>query len=180
MSEDIAKYELFLERNKPVIHHVSLYYARGNSDCFNDLMQEIAIVLWKEFKRYGWLRISDPVAEKAWTFRVANRAALRYMKKNEWKHDTEVLVEERVLQEYGFDMDEETLFRSEMLMQLIAQLKSRDREIAMLFLDSLPNAEIATRMGMSEPAVKTRISRMYQRLRKIYLKNEKERFRNKL
>ena len=82
MSEDIAKYELFLERNKPVIHHVSLYYARGNSDCFNDLMQEIAIVLWKEFKRYGWLRISDPVAEKAWTFRVANRAALRYMKKN--------------------------------------------------------------------------------------------------
>lgn len=173
MSVDIAKYELFLERNKSVIHHVCLYYARENIDCFNDLMQEIAVVLWHEFKRYGWLRISGSAAEKAWTFRVASRAALRYMKKNEWRHDAEVLVEERVLQEYGFDMDEETLFRNEMLMQLIAQLKSRDREIAMLFLDNCSYADIASRMGMSEAAVRTCMSRIYQRLREIYLGNRK-------
>lgn len=122
-------------------------------DWAKDLTQETFITVWQKFSQYR-----GEAAIGTWIFRIAVNTCLRQLEKSKriaWT-DLNFHLEERP--------HEETETQMRLLYQCISELSETDRLIISLELEDLPQAEIATIVGLSETNVRVRIHRIKQKL----------------
>jgi RNA polymerase sigma-70 factor (ECF subfamily) len=151
------QFERLFGQHAGILRKVAFGYARTENDR-RDLMQEIALQVWRAYPRY-----SPERPFSTWMYRVALNVAISFLRKNtrsgraavpfdELKHDT--------AQETS-----ETEERVELLQSLIEQCQPLDRALLLLYLDDCPYREIAAVLGLSETNVATKLSRLKEQLR---------------
>lgn len=162
------RFKQLIDRNKRIISHVCILYAGGDGHLVEELRQEIAIALWKSFRG---LRSEE--AEKSWVYTVSRNTAITYMSKHVWRRH-EVLVDVDEMFGYvgcQYEIDEETLLLNDDLVRLMVVLSVSERQLLMYYLEGKNHRQIASVMGLSESAVGTRLSRIYDKLRSMHKQN---------
>lgn len=160
---DDDRFLALLEAHKRILYKVANAYCRERDDR-PDLIQEMAIELWRSFDRY------DPrQAFPTWMYRVAMNVAISFYRRSERRTRGHVSIDaiddalvdlgaaDRMLDSAGDDLRE--------LYRLIARLDPLDKALMILVLDGYGHEEIAAIAGLTPTNVATRISRIKQRMR---------------
>jgi RNA polymerase sigma factor (sigma-70 family) len=150
--------DALLHEHRRIVFKVAAVYARHAEDR-RDLAQDIALQVWRSFGRYDATR---PFT--TWLYRVALNVGLSHARR---ERDKPAMVGAEALDamEHGMAVVEPDE-RLALLARTIAALEPLERALALLYLDELSYAEIATVLGLSETNVGTRIARLKQRLRR--------------
>lgn len=150
-----------LEEHKKILYKVASSYCRNDTDR-QDLIQEIAVQLWRSFDRYD-----ERYRFSTWMYRIALNVAISfYRSESRRKRDT-VPAEDSILEiadARGSLEEDENL---QILQRLISQLDELDRALIILYLDGNRYDTIAEILGISETNVGTKINRIKQKLRDL-------------
>ena len=150
-----------LEEHKKILYKVASSYCRNNADR-QDLIQEIAVQLWRSFDRYD-----ERYRFSTWMYRIALNVAISfYRSESRRKRDT-VPAEDSILEiaDARGSLEEDENLR--ILQRLISQLDELDRALIILYLDGNRYDTIAEILGISETNVGTKINRIKQKLRDL-------------
>ena len=156
-----ADFERLLEQHSGIIRKVAYSYARDESDR-RDLMQEIALQLWRAFPRYTPAR---PFS--TWMYRIALNVSISFLRKHSRAGGETVEFDEakhEPVQESASSAEMEE--RIALLRQLIAKCQPLDRALLLLYLDDCSYREIASVLGLTETNVATKLSRLKERFRR--------------
>ncbi len=150
-----------LEQHKRILYKVASSYCRNAADR-QDLVQEMAVALWKSFSRYD-----DRQRFSTWMYRIALNVAISFYR-SEVRRTRHVLpsgdtVLELVAAAEPAAPDEGLL----VLQSLMRRLDELDRAILILYLDENSYDTIAGVLGISETNVGTKIGRLKQKLRAL-------------
>ncbi len=153
------RFEALLSQHKKILWKVANAYCKSVADR-PDLVQEIAVQLWRSFPRYD-----ERLRFSTWTYRIALNVAISFHRSEARRARHTVPAEESLLEiaadpPASVDPDLETLHR------FIAELEPLDRALVLLYLDGNPYDTIAQVLGISETNVGTKIGRIKQRLRR--------------
>jgi RNA polymerase sigma-70 factor (ECF subfamily) len=152
-----------ITRHRRLIHKVAYAYCRNASDR-EDLVQEIAIQLWRARDRY------DPrYRETTWIYRIALNVAISAYRRAR-RHAASLPLELAVtLAEPAAPTGDLAL-----LLACIAELGPLDRALVLLYLDDNDHAQIADVLGLSVTNVGTRLGRIKDRLRAAFARHSQE------
>ena len=155
-----AQFEKLLQQHAGIIRKIAIGYARTESDR-RDLMQEIAVQLWRAYPRYSAKR---PFS--TWMYRIALNVAISFLRKNTRPGRVTVPFDESVHDvAHEHSGPSEMQERIEMLQQLIANCRPLDRALLLLYLDDCSYREIAAVLGLTETNVATKLGRLKEQLR---------------
>jgi RNA polymerase sigma-70 factor, ECF subfamily len=124
-------------------------------DRAKDLMQETFISVWQNLPS---LRNEAHVG--TWIFRIATNNCLRLIEKDKRGKKTDLDIN---LPQIEHDSNEG---RFELLHRCIAELDETERIIISLVLEDLPQADIATIVGVSDNNIRVKIFRIREKLAK--------------
>lgn len=162
---DEKEFVRLLEKHGGIIRKVAAGYASSHADR-SDLMQEIALQLWKAYPRY-----SPERPFSTWMYRVALNVAISFLRRNTRRQTLP-------LDEIGHELvhdpahDPEMEERIVLLQQVIARREPLERALLLLYLDDHSYREIGTILGLSETNVATKLNRLKQQLRQELTKPE--------
>ena len=162
-----AQFERLLEEHAGIVRKIAFGYARTESDR-RDLMQEIALQLWRAYPRY-----SPERPFSTWMYRIALNVSISLLRRNtrpgretvpfdELKHDS--------AHEQSSSPEREE--RIATLQRLIDQCQPLDRALLLLYLDDCSYREMAAVLGLTETNVATKLSRLKEHLRRKLITNE--------
>ncbi|WP_185731478.1 RNA polymerase sigma factor [Larkinella rosea] len=152
-----------IAQHQKLIHSVcSLYYPLPEDR--KDLFQEIVLQLWKSYPTFNY---QSKVT--TWLYRVALNTVFARIRKEKSRPRNEPL-SEQIDQIPSADSDNVESSATQELYRAISQLSDEDKAIILLHLDEHSNDEIATMMSMSRTNVSTRMSRIKNRLSKLFKK----------
>jgi RNA polymerase sigma-70 factor (ECF subfamily) len=152
-----SEFTALITRHARLIHKIAFAYCRRASDR-DDVVQEIAAQLWRSRERF------DPrFRETTWIYRIALNVAISYYRR-ERRH-----VAEPVGEVEAEPPPEET----RTLLGFIEQLGALDRALVLLYLDGNDHAAIGEVLGISPSNVGTKLSRIKDKLRAAYAREEK-------
>ncbi|HUH50723.1 MAG TPA: sigma-70 family RNA polymerase sigma factor [Flavobacterium sp.] len=162
---DTDKTVQFLE---VILQHKGILYKVANSYCKNkedrkDLVQEIAIQLWKSFERYD-----HAYKYSTWMYRIALNVAISFYRK---EHSRQRISNSLSIDIFEFENTENDLEKEhnlQLLDQLIAKLNHLDKALLLLYLEEKNHAEIAEIIGITTTNVATKISRIKAKLKKEF------------
>ena len=157
-----------LEGNKKLIFKIANAYCRDREDR-KDLMQEIALQLWRAFPKY------DPqYALSTWIYRIALNVSISFYRK-ERKRKQKLDSGYEAILEWTAEEDEEEIMAGEIrfLHQFIAKLNPLDRALMILYLEENKQEDIAHILGISKTNVATKIYRIKKRLEKEFKRSKK-------
>lgn len=161
MSDTSAQaFDALLQRHRGIVHKVAGSYARGTEDRA-DLVQEIAVQLWRAWPGYDPSRCFS-----TWMYRIALNTAITFLRGEAQRRRHAVPLEEHVhdlADDHGFDPEAHERIR--VLQRFMATLGPLDRALLLLYLEERSGREIAEVLGIGESNVSTRIGRLKQRLR---------------
>ncbi len=155
------RFVALLEEHKRILYKVASSYCRNPADR-QDLVQEMAVALWKSFGRYD-----DRHRFSTWMYRIALNVAISFYRsevrrtRHTLPSGDSVLVLAAAVE--PSEPDEELL----VLQSLMRQLGELDRAILILYLDENSYDTIAGILGISETNVGTKIGRIKQKLRAL-------------
>ncbi|MEM9696884.1 MAG: RNA polymerase sigma factor [Myxococcota bacterium] len=137
----------------------------------DELLQEILLALWRSLGRFR-----GDASLRTWTFRVAHNVATSHVHraKRRPKWSAESADEEPAPLHLLPDTALEHHERLERLLAAIETLLPLDRQIILLYLEELPQAEIASITGLSLSNVATRLGRTKRKLAKTLATPRKE------
>ncbi len=144
----------FLEGQKRTLYKVAYIYCRDEEDR-RDLIQEMAIQLWRSFERFD-----GRSSLTTWTYRVAMNVAISHRRGEGRRIRGTVPLDLAIeLTDNGgmFGADDE---RSRVLHSLIDGLDAMNRALVLLYLDGFDHKEIAAMLGTSAGNVGTRLGRI--------------------
>src|SRR4051794_9595983 len=155
-----ATFQGLLERHQKMVFKVASTYCRNPEDR-RDLVQEIAVQLWRAFPRYDEGRRFS-----TWMYRIALNVAISSARR----------AGRREMQSLSRDGDvadpverpAELHERDEQVSALhgfIDRLDGLNRALLLLYLEEHSYREIAEVLGITETNVATKISRLKQRIR---------------
>lgn len=151
-----------LNQYQASIVKLCLLHTDRQPDNVKDLYQEIVYNLWKSFPRY--CGNSSP---HTWVYRIAlNTAYLQYRKRKRLPQF--VALNDALCDCIAESSDNELVNR---LYQLIDCLNPKEKALLSLYLEGIPQREIATFYHTSEAAINHRINRVKSKLK---LLNEHE------
>ena len=154
------RFEALLKEHRQIAFHVARMY-EGHPDDRHDLVQEICSQLWRAFPGYDEARRFS-----TWMYRVALNTGITHLRRAGARTDRFEPLSDELLEATGeIAPDPATGERLRELDALIAQLDPLSRALILLYLEERPYAEIAEILGISEPNVATKISRIKQRFR---------------
>ncbi len=147
-----------IRRNARLIHKIAYAYYRDATDR-EDVVQEIAVQLWRSRDRYD-----ERYRETTWVYRIALNVAISFYRR-ERRHregresiDTHAITIAAVPEaEPGEDV--------ELLRRCIDELGALDKALVVLHLDGNDHATIADVLGISVSNVGTKLGRTKDRLR---------------
>lgn len=126
-----------------------------------ELYQEILLALWRALPSFR-----GDASERTFVFRVAHNVAASHVRRIiRTPREGAQLSDE--FEAPGADADErlDARGRVEKLLEAIRYLPTLDRQIIMLYLEELPQQEIASVLGLSPSNVSTRLLRARKRLK---------------
>jgi RNA polymerase sigma factor (sigma-70 family) len=150
----------YLESCKKLIAKVARVYSHDSEEQ-KDLMQDIALQLWKAFPNYD-----NTYAVSTWTYRIALNTSISHLRKATTRSALQTKkYSEGELLEVQADTTDENL---EQLYRAIEQLKPVDKAIVVLQLEGCSNKEIAEVMGLSSSNISTRKLRIKEELKTYF------------
>jgi RNA polymerase sigma-70 factor (ECF subfamily) len=156
---DKKAFVTLIQENRKIIFKIC------NSYCINknerdDLAQEIVYQLWRSFSKFN-----PDLKFSTWMYRVALNTAISVYRKEKKINETieykEQLIE--LEEDVGESLEKER--QIDLLQKFIAELKTTDRLIIMLYLEEKSYAEMAEIVGITETNVATRINRIKDKLK---------------
>lgn len=147
-----------LQRSNRLIYKVCMLFTDRNPDDVRDLYQDIVCNLWEG--RNKW---RGTCSESTWHYRVAlNTAISQWRRRRQRPRIVELTPElvESLAEERGNSLVCE-------LYRRIDCLGKADKAVALLYLDGLSQAEMATVLGINAAAVGMRIMRIKKKLQTL-------------
>jgi RNA polymerase sigma-70 factor (ECF subfamily) len=136
----------------PKIFRVCMAYVNDYEQA-RDLTQETFIAVWLHLSSF---RSESQIS--TWIFRIATNNCLRAIERSKRTRTTELPIHLPIVQE---ETQEEEL---NFLYACIAELEETDRIIISLVLEELPQAEIASIVGLTEVNTRVKIHRIKDKL----------------
>ena len=150
-----------LKANHAPLKRLAASYTANASDR-DDLLQEIAIALWRALPRFR-----GECAERTFLFRIAHNRCITHLSK---RRDT-VSLDDAGIDPEDPQASSEALVADEQqrarFMQAIRGLPVIHREVLVLFLEGMDYGEIAAVVGISESNVGVRLNRARQKLKAL-------------
>ena len=146
--------------NQNIVHNVCRIYTT-NQDHHNDLFQEIAIQLWKNYSKFrGEAKFST------WMYRVALNTAISLYRKSTRTVKTKDFsdVSFKIASNDYDDTQDQQLTA---LYNAIRNLNDIDKALIFLYLEDKPYKEIAIALGISEVNARVKMNRAKDKLKKI-------------
>ncbi|WP_320054774.1 RNA polymerase sigma factor [uncultured Acetobacteroides sp.] len=159
MENDKQLFEQIFQKNRDRVFRLCCLYT-GDADQRKDLMQDIFIRVWESLDSYR-----GDAAMSTWIYRIALNTCLTHVRSLKRGLQTRSIPD-------GFDiLDTEPPTGMEPsvehLIRCINLLEPSDRTIIGLYLEDLPQREIADILGISEANIRVKIHRIKQRLSDI-------------
>ena len=148
------------DNNQNIVHKVCRIYTT-NQDQHNDLFQEIAIQLWKNYSKFrGEAKFST------WMYRVALNTAISLYRKSTRTVKTQDFsdVSFKIASNDYDDTQDQQLTA---LYNAIRNLNDIDKALIFLYLEDKPYKEIAIALGISEVNARVKMNRAKDKLKKI-------------
>lgn len=128
-----------------------------------DLLQEIRVAIWQALPRFR-----GDASERTWVYRIAHNVAISAsVRRRRRREDSLSDRSDPAHTPEAAYADNE---RREILIRAVRSLDGVDKQIVLLYLESLSNSEIGEIVGLSEGAVATRLSRARGRLAELVSK----------
>lgn len=151
------RYAEFVIRHEGLIFNLCLRHCGGRRDECADLVQEVALMLWRNFDRLD--SGSHPRQETRWVQWKVRTFLFNYSRHSRSSH---IILTDDLECAVAPDSGRE------MLLDLASRLDPDDRYLLLLRLDGYSNPEIADILGLSANTVSQRYRRMVNKLKKIY------------
>jgi RNA polymerase sigma-70 factor (ECF subfamily) len=146
-----------LRRHARLIHKIAYGYCRDAMDR-EDVVQEIALQLWRSRDRYD-----ERYAETTWIYRIALNVAISFHRRERRHREGGLSLDADVI-----PLEAEPIEPSEevqLLQSCIDELGALDKALVLLYLDGNDHASIAKVLGISVSNVGTKLGRIKGRLR---------------
>ncbi|MDR1346564.1 MAG: sigma-70 family RNA polymerase sigma factor [Bacteroidales bacterium] len=147
LTEDFIE---MLSQNEAVVYKICSFYATQTISR-DDLYQETVLALWK-----GYPKFRSESSITTWIWRIALNCCISVIR-TEKKHQQNISLTEvsiPLLESESMQQEIKELYRC------IAQLKTFDRTLILLWLEEKPYQEIAEITGLSVANVGTRLKRI--------------------
>lgn len=150
-----------LDEHRKILYKVANSYCRNPADR-QDLVQEIAVALWRSFDRYD-----DRFRFSTWMYRIALNVAISFHRSETRRSRNLVPAGESAL-EIAAVASESAAIDDELrlLNHFIERLEDLERALILLYLDGNSHETIAEILGISRTNVGTRIGRIKEKLRR--------------
>ena len=167
---DEARFLDLLQGHRGILYKVAFGYCRDREDRA-DLIQEMAMQLWRSFGRYdGRVKFST------WAYRVAMNVAISRFR-GEGRRVRDTLPLDELTQELAAadPLMEEAGDNMRVLRGLIDGLDELNRALVLLYLEGHTAEEIAEILGISAANVTTRVNRIRNELQRGFARLENPR-----
>jgi RNA polymerase sigma factor (sigma-70 family) len=167
---DGTRFLALLHEHRAILYKVAFGYCRNREDRV-DLVQEMAIQLWRSFGRYdGRVKFST------WAYRVAMNVAISHFR-GEGRRIRDTLPFDELAYELAADdpLAEEAGDNMRVLRRLIDGLDELNRALVLLYLEGHTSEEIAEIVGISPGNVTTRMNRVKNELQRGFARLENSR-----
>ena len=148
------RFKSIIDENRNRLARIARLYADGDAE---DLVQEILMQVWRSLPGY------DQKAKlSSWCYRIALNTAISWRRNatRAKRHPPENRVATDSLPSQTNVSNE-----AQLLGRFLDSLSEIDRAVLLMYLDDLTNEEIAESIGVSNGAIRTRISRIRDRLK---------------
>ena len=152
--ERAEQFQQILRENRARIGRIARVYGDLDSE---DLLQEILMQIWRAMPEY-----QQQASLGTWSYRIAINTAIT------WRRSLHRLKRRPPRQRLPPDeltSAMSTCHELDLLNRFMKSLSEIDQAVLVMYLDDFKNEEIATAMGVSEGAIRTRISRIRDRLK---------------
>ena len=147
------------EKNQNIVHKVCRIYTT-NQDQHNDLFQEIAIQVWKNYSKFrGEAKFST------WMYRVALNTAISLYRKSSRSIKTQDFSDVSFKIE-SVDYDDTKDQQLKALYTGIRELSDIEKALIFLYLEDKPYKEIAITLGITEVNARVKMNRAKDKLKK--------------
>jgi RNA polymerase sigma-70 factor, ECF subfamily len=155
-----GQFEQLMDAHAPALRRLCSAYRRDREDQ-QDLFQEIAVALWTALPRFR-----RDASERTWLYRIAHNVA--FTDSVRWRR--------RRSREVPFDEDPPSVSpensRRGDLLDAVRRLEPIERELALLYLEGLTTREIGDVLGIAEGNAAVRLTRLRQRLTRMFKAKE--------
>jgi RNA polymerase sigma factor (sigma-70 family) len=147
------------EKNQNIVHKVCRIYTT-NQDQHNDLFQEIAIQVWKNYSKFrGDAKFST------WMYRVALNTAISLYRKSSRSIKTQDFSDVS-FKIKSIDYDDTKDQQLKALYDGIRELSDIEKALIFLYLEDKPYKEIAITLGITEVNARVKMNRAKDKLKK--------------
>jgi RNA polymerase sigma-70 factor, ECF subfamily len=147
-----ARFDEVLDQYRGRLSRIALTYAGQESD---DLLQEILLQVWRALPGFA-----DRSSIGTWCYRIAINTAISWKRKAARKQ----------VERASSDLDrlpasvDTGANEAGLLKRFLATLGEVDQTILLMHLENVDHSEIAAALGVSDGAIRTRMSRLRQKL----------------
>lgn len=149
-----------IRRHRGLIHKVAYAYCRNAADR-EDVVQEVAVQLWRSRHRYD-----DRYKETTWVYRIALNVAISFHRRERRHREGREPLDARAItitiEEGPANGPGE---EAALLFRCIDDLLPLEKALVLLYLDGNDHASIADVLGISVSNVGTKLHRLKERLR---------------
>jgi len=146
-------------KNQNIVHKVCRIYTT-NQDQHNDLFQEIAIQVWKNYSKFrGEAKFST------WMYRVALNTAISLYRKSSRSIKTQDFSDVS-FKIKSVDYDDTKDQQLKALYDGIRELSDIEKALIFLYLEDKPYKEIAITLGITEVNARVKMNRAKDKLKK--------------
>ena len=149
-----ARFDAVLEQYRGRLGKIALTYAGQESD---DLLQEILLQIWRSLPTF-----EERSSIGTWCYRIAINTAISWRRKADRKR---IERSSDSLDQHASVHDSRGQEEAGLLKRFLATLGDVDQAVLLMHLENLSSLEIAESLGVSEGAVRTRMSRLRQKLK---------------
>ncbi len=156
---DATELTELIRRHARLIHKIAYAYCRNATDR-EDVVQEIAVQLWRARDRYD-----ERYRQTTWIYRIALNVAISFYRRERRHVERGLPIEEGALVavapvEPGEDV--------RLLLRCIDSLGALEKALVLLYLDGNDHASIAEVLGISVSNVGTKLGRIKDKLRAAF------------
>jgi RNA polymerase sigma-70 factor (ECF subfamily) len=154
---DADQFTCLLRRHAGLLHKVAYAYCRNAADR-EDVVQEMAIQVWRSLQRYD-----GRAKETTWIYRIAVNVAISFFRREGRHPERRLPIDEHAVTLAVPPTEPSDEVR--LLLSCIDELGPLEKALVLLYLDGHDHASIADVLGLSVSNVGTKLLRIKQRLR---------------
>ncbi len=163
MNPKEEKFRKIVEEQQQRIWNICRHYSRSDEDT-QDLQQEVLVNVWRSLDTFR-----GDSAVSTWIYRIAVNTSLNYIMKENRRSQFNLSLDKQnlnnLMQDEEHEQKIETEKKLEGLHEIINQLNVIDKLLITLSIEKLTTREISDIIGITEPNVRTKLTRIREELR---------------